>query len=111
MWSQKDHLPAFFVSWRRSMTRPQLVINLYGGVVQDVFSAVPGLQVLLVDWDVEDAFPGEPSLVEVPLPHGARQACVGDLQVSSLDGLAGTDVEAAVDAAYQQGVLGDRAPV
>jgi hypothetical protein len=93
------------------MTRPQLVINLYGGAVQDVFSSVLGLQVLLVDWDVEDAFPGEPGVVEVPLPDGARQACVGDLQVSSLDGLAGTDVEAAVDAAYEQGVLGARVPV
>jgi hypothetical protein len=93
------------------MSQPQLVINLYGGLVQDVFSSVPGLQVLLVDWDVEDPFPGEPGIVDVPLPDGARQACVGDLQVSLLDDLTGTDVEAAVDAAYQQGVLGDRAPV
>jgi hypothetical protein len=61
------------------MTRPQLVINLFGGVVQDVFSSVPGLQVLLVDWDAEDPFPGEPGIVEVPVANGARQACVGDL--------------------------------
>ena len=89
------------------MTKPQLVINLNGGLVQDVFSSVPGLQVLVVDWDVEDSFPGEPGIVDVPLPDGPCQVCVSDLPVVSLGELAGTDAEAAIDAAHEQGVLRD----
>ena len=34
------------------MAKHQLVINMNGGLVQDVFGSVPGVQVLVVDWDV-----------------------------------------------------------
>ena len=92
------------------MTRPQLIINLHCGLVQDVFCSVPGVQVLVVDWDVEGSFPGEPGIVDVPLASGPCQACVSDFATASLQELAGTDVEAAIDAACQQGVLCDQQP-
>ena len=92
------------------MHQAQLVINLYGGLVRDVFCSVPGLQVLVVDWDVGDSFPGEPGIVDVPLATGSCQACVSDFASASLNELAGTDVEAAIDAAFQQGVLCDQQP-
>ena len=92
------------------MTRPQLIINLHGGLVQDVFCSVPGVQVLVVDLDVEGSFPGEPGIVDVPLASGPCQACVSDFATASLQELAGTDVEAAIDAACQQGVLCDQQP-
>jgi len=92
------------------MTIPQLIINLHGGLVQDVFCSVPGVQVLVVDWDVEGSFPGEPGIVDVPLASGPCQACVSDFATASLQELAGTDVEAAIDAACQQGVLCDQQP-
>jgi hypothetical protein len=92
------------------MTRPQVIINLHGGLVQDVFCSVPGAQVLVIDWDVEGSFPGEPGIVDVWLAAGPCQACVGDFPAASLNELAGTDVEAAIDAACQQGVLCDHQP-
>jgi hypothetical protein len=89
------------------MPRPQVIIEVDGGVVQNVFCSVAGIQVLLVDWDVEGSLPGEPGIVDVPLPHRSRHACISDVQVLPLDELAGTDIEAAIDAACEQGVLCD----
>lgn len=34
------------------MSRRKVVVNIYGGVVQDVF-ADPDIEVVVVDWDVE----------------------------------------------------------
>jgi hypothetical protein len=79
-------------------------------LVRDVFCSLPGVQVLVVDWDVEGSFPGEPGIVDVPLATGPCQACVSDFASASLNELAGTDVEAAIDAACQQGVLCDQQP-
>lgn len=93
------------------MTRPRVIVSVHGGLVQDVFCSVPDVQVLVVDWDVEGSFPGESGVVDVPLATGPCQACVTDVAATSLDELIGTDVEAAVNAAYQQGVLGDERPV
>ncbi len=89
------------------MHQPQLVINLNGGLVRDVFCSVPGLQVLVVDWDVGDSFPGEPGIVDVALHEGSCAAHVRDMPVASLRELAGTDTGAAIEAAYEQGVLRD----
>ena len=74
------------------MTRPQLIINLHGGFVHDVFCSVPDMQVLVVDWDLASSFPGEPGLVDVTLDDGPAQACVSDVSVGSLHELAGTDM-------------------
>jgi hypothetical protein len=85
----------------------QLVINLNGGLVRDVFCSVPGLQVLVVDWDVGDSFPGEPGIVDVALHEGSCAAHVRDVPIEPLSDLAGTDTGAAIEAAYEQGVLCD----
>jgi hypothetical protein len=68
------------------MHQPQLVINLNGGLVRDVFCSVPNLQVLVVDWDVGDSFPGEPGIVDVALHESTRAAHVRDMPVESLSG-------------------------
>jgi hypothetical protein len=77
-------------------SRTQIVLNLSGGVVQDVFSSDPTAQVLLVDWDVE----GDPLADRdiVGLDDGRRQAQVADIRVSPLDELVATDVAAAIEA-------------
>ena len=93
------------------MTRPRVIVSVHGGLVQDVFCSVPGVRVLIVDWDVDGSFPGEPGIVDVPLVTGRCQACVTDTAAESLDGLSGTDVEAAINASYQQGVLDDEHPL
>lgn len=87
------------------MTRPQLVLNLSGGIVREVFCSVPEIQVLVVDWDISTAFPGEPGVVNVPVAGDYELACISDMAVEPLERLAGTDAEAAIDAAYHQGVL------
>jgi hypothetical protein len=77
------------------MKPPQLVICLQGGLVHDVFCAEDA-DVVLIDFDVEAAFTGEPGLVELPDGQRAYVAAVNPLP---LHHLAGTDAEAAIDAA------------
>jgi len=92
------------------MPRPHVIISLNGGLVQDVFCSVPDVQVLVVDWDAEGACPGDPGIVDVPLHDGPCRACVADFPVVPMSEVAGTDVEAAIEAACQQGVLCDHQP-
>jgi hypothetical protein len=87
------------------MPATQFVINVHGGIVQDVYCSDPAAEVLVVDWDVDGSQPGEPGIVEVQLPRYTLNAAVGTLSVSPLQSLAGTDVQAALDAAQAQGLL------
>jgi hypothetical protein len=87
------------------MVKHQIVINMNGGLVQDVFRSVPGIQVLVVDWDVEGACSDEPGIVDVPLPDGPCRTCVNDFPLTPMNEVAGTDVEAAVGASHTKGVL------
>jgi hypothetical protein len=45
-------------------TKPKLVIDVSGGVVQAVFTDAD-MDVILVDWDAEGCVPGENNVVEV----------------------------------------------
>ncbi len=85
------------------MTRPQLVVNVYGGGIQDVFSSIPDLQVLVVDWDAEKR--GSPSFVELALNGVSCSASVVELDVLSVKRLTRTDVKRALDAARKQEVF------
>ena len=82
------------------MPTSQLVINVYGGLVQEVFSSDPDLEVLLVDWDLEPAEAAHPSVVHV-LVEGrhSQPAYVTPLSVQTLAALQGTQVAAAIDVA------------
>jgi len=73
------------------MAKHQLVINMNGGLVQDVFCSVPDVQVLVVDWDAESSLPGDPGIVDVPLPDSPCRACVSDFPVAPLSEVSGTD--------------------
>lgn len=82
------------------MSKSQLVINVYGGLVQEVFCSDPEIEVLLVDWDVEPADAEHPSVVQVPSDSRRSQlAYVAPLTVQALDAVHGTQVAAAIDAA------------
>ena len=82
------------------MPTPQLVINVYGGLVQEVFCSDPTIEVLLVDWDVEPADAEHPSVVLVPDDdRHSQHAYVTPLTVQTLDALKGTQVAAAIDIA------------
>ncbi len=80
----------------------QLVINVYGGQVQDVFCSHPEIEVLLVEWDVDPSDAQHPSVVEVPIGHRRTALShVAELTVQPLDALHGSDAAAAIEAAEQ----------
>jgi hypothetical protein len=82
------------------MPTSQLVINVYGGLVQEVFCSDSEIEVLLVDWDVEPAEAAHPSVVHVPADDRRSQpAYVTPLPVQALDALQGTRIAAAIDVA------------
>ncbi len=87
------------------MKGPLVVINVNGGIVQDVFAPIPDLRVIVVDWDVDEF--DNPAQVELELQGENCSAAVIDLPVSPLEELAGSDAEQAIDAACEQGILSD----
>lgn len=81
------------------MSFPALVLNVHGGVVQDAFSDLPGLEITVVDWDVDTADTSHPDVVSIVDRLGRDQsACVTPLTVRRFAELVGTDVAAALEA-------------
>ncbi len=82
------------------MTATQIVINVHGGVVQEVFVADPSTEVILVDWDVDDADAHDPQVVTTRLGENLTQrAFVVRVPGRPTDDLVGTEVAAAIEAA------------
>ena len=83
------------------MTVPQqIVLNVSGGTVQDVFCSDSNAHVQIVDWDVQESDPDAPGIVEVQVEQGRKQlAFVGGLLANPMPDLVGTDVEKALTAA------------
>jgi hypothetical protein len=90
----------FFVAQETVMPAPKIVLNLSGGVLQDVFGSDPAVAVALVDWDVEGCSPSDHNIVELPDVRGGTQlASVVEYPVWPLGQLVGTETEAALKAA------------
>jgi hypothetical protein len=88
----------FFVAKETAV--PKVVLNLSGGVLQDVFGSDSAIAVTLVDWDVEGCSPSDDNIVELPdVRGGTHLAAVTDYPVWPLQQLAGTETEAALKAA------------
>ena len=83
------------------MAKTTIVLNMYGGVVQDAFCSTPDAEVLLVDWDTEDSNPDDPGLVEIIDARESRnrRVYVTELDQYSWQELAGTDVQKALQKA------------
>ena len=80
--------------------KPKVVLNISGGVLQDVFSSDPAIAVVNVDWDTEGSDPSEDGIVEIPNGCGGTQlANVAEYPVLPLTDLAGTETAAALKAA------------
>ena len=62
------------------MAKTTIILNMSGGLVQDVFCSAPDAEVLLADWDTEGSDPDAPGLVEVtggePLAQPAAHALI-----------------------------------
>jgi hypothetical protein len=81
------------------MSIPALILNVHGGVVQDAFSDLRGLEITVVDWDVDTAHAGHPDVVSIVDRLGRDQhVCVAPLTVRPFSELVGTDVDAALQA-------------
>lgn len=77
-----------------------IVLNIYGGSVQGVFASQPDIEITLVDWDVTGADADHPDVVAVCDTLGrTRHAYVARPMLQPLSELAGSEVEAAVEAA------------
>ena len=88
----------FFVA--KETAAPMIVLNISGGVLQDVFGSDSAIAVTLVDWDVEGCSPSDNNIVELPdVRGGTHLAVVTDYPVWPLEQLAGTETEAALKAA------------
>ena len=79
---------------------PKIILNISGGVLQDVFSSDPAITAMLVDWDTEGCDPSDKGIVAVPDGRGSTQlAHVAECPVCPLEELAGTESEAALKVA------------
>ena len=87
----------FFVAAETTApSKPKVVLNISGGVLQDVFSSDPTVAVAIVDWDTEGSDPLEDGIVEILDGRGGTQlANVAECPVLPLTDLAGTETEAA----------------
>ena len=84
---------------------PTIVVNVSGGVVQDVFCSAPDANVMTVDWDVQENDPSSPGVVSLELNGRCRSAFVSESQAEPLGKLLNTDVEKAIQTAVNQGIL------
>jgi hypothetical protein len=79
---------------------PTIILNISGGVLQDVFGSDPAITVALVDWDTEGCDPSDNGIIEIPDGRGGTQlANVAEYPVQPLEQLTGTETEAALKAA------------
>jgi hypothetical protein len=82
------------------MPLTQIVLNISGGIVQEVFCSDPAAEVIVVDWDTEHCSPDEPGMVTVRNFYDREhRVLVGRREVLPLGELAGTDAEAAIEEA------------
>jgi hypothetical protein len=84
------------------MPEPEIVISLRGGVVQEVYTSGPLAYLVVVDWDVA---PGDSSTTAVLHDGTIQNARVLHPIVEPLHRLAGTEIEAVIEAAEQLAML------
>ena len=89
----------FFVAQETVPPALKVVLDISGGVLQDVFSSDPSISVVVCDWDTEGCSPSDMGIVEVPADRGTQLANVAEYPVLPLTDLVGTETEAALKAA------------
>lgn len=76
----------------------RIVLNLYGGIVQDAFATDPDVELIVVDWDTEDAA-DEDTVQAADADGGELRAFVSYPTLQAWTALAGTDTGAILRAA------------
>lgn len=82
------------------MSQPEIVINVRGGVVQEVYCSEELADLVIVDWD-EPGTSGANDAVAVPFHGRELYAAVSHPVLYPTWQLAGTEVEAAIEASEQ----------
>ena len=80
------------------MSKTQIVINVSGGLVQGVACSDPTAEINVVDWDVDI---GNPGVTETTYGGEILRACVTTPSAEPIHQLAGSEVEAIIEAAHQ----------
>ena len=80
------------------MPKTEIVINVHGGMVQGVFASDELADVVVVDWDVA---PGDEGVIEIKHAGQLLRASVQHPIVEPLTDLAGSELEAVIDAACE----------
>ena len=80
------------------MPKTGIVISVHGGMVQGVFASDELADVVVVDWDVA---PGDEGVIEIKHAGQLLRASVQHPIVEPLTDLAGSELEAVIDAACE----------
>jgi hypothetical protein len=86
------------------MPKPEVILTIHGGVLQDVYASEPDIDIILVDWDVAGSVPDEEGLVHAVHNKSLIKAFVSRPNPFSLRELAGSEIETLINAAEQQDV-------
>ncbi|REJ65659.1 MAG: hypothetical protein DWQ31_17110 [Planctomycetota bacterium] len=90
----------FYVAENRA---PRVVLNIYGGLVQDVFCSDPDTDVVVVDWDTEGCNPIDEGFYDVQCDDGRMHVVqVTEKGTYPIRSIGGTDCESALIAASLQ---------
>ena len=81
------------------MPNTQIVINVSGGLVQTVACSDPTADITIVDWDIDI---GNPGVTETMHRGEILRACVLFPPAEPIRRLAGSEVEAVIEAAHER---------
>jgi hypothetical protein len=84
------------------MTKPEIILSIHGGVLQDVYASDPEIDIILVDWDVAGAAPDEAGLILALHNRQLLRAFVTRPYPFPLQELAGSEIETLIHAAAQE---------
>ena len=88
------------------MEKTQIVLNISGGLVQEIFCSDQAAEAIVVDWDTEHCSPDEPGVVTVRNFYDRdHRVHVARREVLPLAEMAGTDAEAAIEEANCEPVV------
>jgi len=88
------------------MPKTQIVINVSGGLVQTVACSDLHAEIAIVDWDVDI---GSPGVTETMHCGEILRACVLFPPAESIHQLAGSEVEAVIEAAHEEAEMEESA--
>jgi hypothetical protein len=84
------------------LSKPEIILSIHGGVLQDVYASDPDIDIVLVDWDVLGAVPDEEGFIHAVHNQRLVRAFVSRPNPYPLCNLAGSEIESLIDAVEQR---------